>query len=117
MPLIAHVDANGVLERFEKVPKKRCRSGPGRVALPDVESCDLEPGRYRWDADAGAFVPVGHGYGKPTPPPIDGDRAVFLALRALVRGDPVPQEVESWLAWVEAEIEPRRKGAPPKPGA
>jgi hypothetical protein len=44
---------------------------------------------------------VGFGQGKPKRPDVDRDRAVYLLIKALIDGAPIPQECRTWCAWYE----------------
>lgn len=66
----------------------------------DIDAGDLRAdGSYYWSGQT--FTPVGHGHGKPAKPPVDRDRAVYLMMRALLDGKPIPQEVRDWCDWYE----------------
>ena len=86
--------------------------GAREVKSPKVDDIDCgdlpADGSYKWDTKARAFVPVGFGFGKPTPPGVDRDRAVYLLIKALTEGKPIPQECLDWCAWWERHHE--RKG-------
>jgi hypothetical protein len=77
----------------------------GWTWLEGIKSCDLEPGKYKWDGKS--FIPIGHGFGKPEKGRIPDDYAVFLGLKALINGEPIPPEVTEWLDWYESNIAPR----------
>lgn len=70
---------------------------------PDDDAIDCGDlpveGTYFWDGEK--FIPVGHGHGKPTRPPVDRDRAVYLMMRSVISGAPVPQECIDWCDWYE----------------
>lgn len=87
-----------ILDETKRLVGARTVSKP---AKDDIEIGDLVPdGRYYLHPN-GAFVPVGFGMGKPKRPPVDRDRATFLALRALMDGKPIPHEVRLWCDWYE----------------
>lgn len=54
-------------------------------------------GSYYLDGDR--FMPVGRGAGKPFAPTVDRDKAMYLALTAMINGTPIPQECADWCAW------------------
>lgn len=71
-------------------------------AMPQggVDAGDLPAdGSYRWFADRGCFLPRGFGQGKPSRPDTNRDDAIYLALRALIDGKPIPKEVGDWCDW------------------
>ncbi|HET8791811.1 MAG TPA: hypothetical protein VFM75_11440 [Modicisalibacter sp.] len=71
-----------------------------KVSSKDIAIGDLPANStYRWQD--GQFIPVGHGYGKPRTPPVSADKALFLGLRAVHEGAPVPQECLDWMQWFE----------------
>lgn len=74
----------------------------------DIECGDLPcNGMYRY-VD-GRFIPRGHGMGKPARDQISLDMAVYLLMRSVINGEPVPQECEQWCAWYKAtHIDGRR---------
>lgn len=68
----------------------------------DIDAGDLRAdGSYKWDPRQKTFIPVGFGFGKPKPPSVDKDRAIYMALRALLDGRPIPQECRDWCDWYE----------------
>lgn len=76
----------------------------------DIDAGDLPAdGSYKWNRAAGAFFPVGHGFGKPTPPGVDRDHAVYLLIRALTNGQPIPQECRDWCDWWERHHDKGRR--------
>ena len=88
---VAVFDAKGRLVGVRNVQKPR---------LGDVDAGDLPAdGQYRWTGKT--FEPVGYLAGKPKAPAVNRDRATFLALRALLNGHPIPQEVRDWCDWYE----------------
>jgi hypothetical protein len=75
----------------------------------DIDAGDLPAdGSYKWIGTT--FVPVGFGFGKPKPPGVDRDRAVFLLIRALTEGRPIPQECRDWCNWWERHHERKGEG-------
>ena len=58
--LVAHLDHDGVLIKFEELPLSKYvkfEETAQRIKL-DVEACDLTPGGYKWDAAERTFVPL-----------------------------------------------------------
>lgn len=88
---VAILDDNGVLIGA------RSKVEPG----PDDIDCGDLPADGRYKYQDGQFIPLGFGYGKPKAPSVDRDRAVYLALRALLAGQPIPQECATWCDWYE----------------
>lgn len=69
-----------------------------RISDEGVECGDLPTnGSYRY-AD-GAFIPVGHGKGKPARPEVSPYTALKLLIRAVDNGAPVPDEALKWAEW------------------
>jgi hypothetical protein len=99
--MYAHLDDEGRLERFDGRPGERS------IVVP--AACDLKPGDWRWDAEAGAF--------KPLPKVLRGKpknlialetlatKAFALGLRAVRDGQPLPQYTLDWLAEWERTID------------
>lgn len=54
MTAIAVLDEDGVYQGLREIPLNDL--APDHVHLPD--GCDLPPGRYKWDADVKAFMPI-----------------------------------------------------------
>lgn len=72
----------------------------------DIDCGDLPAdGSYKWDAANRTFVPLGFGFGKVTMPKVDRDRAVYLLIKALTEGNPIPQECREWCDWYEQHNE------------
>lgn len=98
---VAVLDDDGVLQGFEtvKVIEK------GRVVVP--ADCDLAPGRYRWDREAGAFVPLG----RPgrvlemAASAMDPVTVLGRALSANRDGRPLPEDVRRWIEWFDTTID------------
>lgn len=94
MPRIAVLNDQGVLIDARQKTK---------INANDIECGDLPAdASYRYVNKT--FVAIGHGYGKPKPPPFDRDRVVYLALRALLNGQPLPQECADWCDWYNRTI-------------
>ena len=72
----------------------------------DIEYGDLpQDGTYKWVSKDSRFVPVNFGFGKPRRPGVDRDRAIYLALAALIDGRPIPQDVRTWCDWYKQNHE------------
>ena len=96
MAKIAKLDEKGRLVGYLKKAK------PAKGDIDVGEACDLPTdGTYKWDAGRQAFVPRGHGLGKPKRPSIAEDFAVYLLMRALVRGEPIPDTCARYVDWYE----------------
>lgn len=93
---VAVLDAQGVLIGAKETDKPK----KGAVPCGDLPA----NGKYRWDAGGQKFIPVGFGHGKPKRPEVDRDRAVYLALKALLEGRPLPQEVRTYVEWYERHV-------------
>ena len=99
---IAKLDKDGRLVGYKQVKKVTA----DHVVVPT--GCDLPAdGSYRWDGKA--FVPRGHGYGKPPRPPVASDYAVFLMMRALLEGKSLPAECQDYVTWYEAALAKRNE--------
>src|SRR3546814_6279528 len=83
--------------------KRQRLIGAREVVKPkkgDVPCGDL-PADGTYYHNGATFVPVGFGHGKPRRPDVDRDRAVYLLIKALLDGTPVPQECRNWCGWYE----------------
>lgn len=49
---VAVLDADGVLTGYKQTAK------PAKDAIVVPDDCDLAPGKFRWDPNAGAFIPL-----------------------------------------------------------
>lgn len=91
--------------RVAKLDQRGHLIGERQASKPkadDVEIGDLPvDGSYKYDVKRKTFVPVNHGFGKPMRPGVDRDRAMYLLIKALVDGRPIPQECRDWAAWYE----------------
>lgn len=98
------LDSSGVLIGYTRVDKP----APDHVVVP--EDCDLPAdGRYKWDG--AKFVPLGHGFGKPLPPPVPLEHALYLTMKALLE-DPnvnLPHEVEQYCDWYDRVLRARNE--------
>src|SRR3546814_9050647 len=56
------------------------------------------------------FIPRGHGFGKPKRPGVERDHAIYLLMRALIKGQPIPQECADWCEWYERSGLADKKG-------
>ena len=75
-------------------------AAPGDDATDLINAGDLPAdGSYRWDGQT--FIPMGHGHGKPTRRTVGSDKAVYLFMRAMIDGTPIPQECADWCTWYE----------------
>lgn len=102
MKQIAILDKDQRLIGYRKVKKVT----KDHVVVPD--SCDLPTdGSYRWNGEA--FMPRGHGYGKPPRPPVASDYAVFLMMRAFLKGEPLPHECQDYVNWYEDVLAKRNE--------
>lgn len=91
MSRVATLDANGVLIGVRNISKPK---------NTDVECGDLPAdGSYRWDGKT--FIPLGFGQGKPKRPTVSRDRAIYLTFKALIAGNPIPEECRTWCDWFE----------------
>ncbi|MEG3078465.1 hypothetical protein R3F64_01175 [Halomonas sp. 5021] len=91
MPRIAVLDEKGLLIGS----KQKAKPAKGDVECGDLP-CD---GSYR--LMEGAFIPVGHGLGKPGRPPVSPYHALCLMIRAVEKGSPLPDECLAWADWFE----------------
>lgn len=81
--------------------KKKKDPSVSDVVVPD--GCDLPgDGSYWYDAEAGAFFPIGRGLGKPKRPPVEDKHVLYLMARAM--GGKAPQEVKEWADWYNDNI-------------
>lgn len=70
----------------------------GRIVLD--EGCDLpKNGSYKWNGVS--FLPTDDSPSLEALPAIDPGYVLYLALRALLKGAPMPREVEQYVAWYE----------------
>lgn len=97
--MIAVLDSMKVLVGFEKVSKVK----EGQVEVPI--DCDLDTNeKYRYDEPTKSFIPRGMMVGKPPRCQVTQESAVFLLMKALVRGEPIPQECTDYVKWYEENI-------------
>ena len=98
----AILDGDGRLVGKKKIPET-----DAHLYAFAAEELDLAAdGRYKFDADRGSFIPLGHGFPRlSTKPPIPDDYALFLVIRSL--GDSVPAEVRAWADWYDANLRRR----------
>jgi hypothetical protein len=101
MPLIALLDKNLMLKGFETVDQEEA---PSRNRIPVPRDCDLKPGRYKWDADNGRFIPTA---ASPENAVKEHHvlREVARALIAIRDGKTFPQSVLDWLADYEVSMD------------
>ena len=100
MPLIAKLDKNNHLIGYNQ------KSKPSAKDVVVDDECDLPPdGTYKWDGESGAFVPVGHGFGRPKKAPISNDRVLYHIVQWM--GSDAPQEVRDWASWYDENMKRR----------
>lgn len=88
---VAILDDAGLLIGAKEV--KKLKAG-------DVECGDLPTdGSYRFKE--GQFIHKAHGKGKPTNPGVTPYKALYLLIRSIERGEPMPQECSDWATWYE----------------
>lgn len=105
MTTIAKLDKKGRLIGLKKL-KGKAKPREGDVEVDD--ECDLpHDGTYKWDAEAGAFIPLGHGFGCPARPPISEAKVLYLIAQEL--GKKMPQEVRDWCTWYENNMQRREE--------
>lgn len=101
---IAQLDGDGRLVGYRNVKKAK----PTDVAVGD--DCDLPAdGSYKWTGRA--FLPLGHGFGKPARPPVADNLALYLFMRAAMDGTPVPDECRQWADWYRDNLLQRQEEA------
>jgi hypothetical protein len=54
MAYVAKLDTNGIYQGVEEIPEKEVTEAHVRVP----KDCDLVPGKYKWIASPGTFMPV-----------------------------------------------------------
>lgn len=94
---VAVIDHDGLILRVEPHPEGRA---PTAHEIPVPDHSDLEPGKARWDAEAGTFHFV-----EPAEPDAIDERphtvraiaAGFIALHKA--GISLPAETRRWLVW------------------
>ena len=97
----ALLDESGIYIGMVEVPAE-----PTSRHLLEISSCDLPPGRYRWNAVDGCFdvAAVESLAAAPCVPSLE--RAVFSLARAFESaGNPLPADVASWCAWYQKTLE------------
>jgi len=98
MKIVAILDGDGLYTGHEQVANE---DAVDRVVLDQVPDLPTD-GTYRWDGAHGRFVPLGHRFiATPAAPSVSERQAVFLTLRALVREQPIPEEVARYVDWYE----------------
>lgn len=77
------------------------------VIIPD--DCDLPEDKYKWTGNE--FIPLGFGFKRPvvSKGTITRDHAIYLALKALVDGNPIPHECKKWVLWYEQNLKKRNE--------
>lgn len=87
----ARIDKDGVYLGMEDVPEGELTA----EHLPQITECDLPPGKYRWRAEAGAFVPIDSGFRQIEP---DALAAIHAGLEAVRKsGVKLPKVTTEWL--------------------
>jgi len=105
MTTVAKLDKKGFLIGLKKLRKKE-KPKDNDVVVDD--ECDLpHDGSYKWNAKAKAFVPLGHGFGRPERPPVSEAKVLYLIAQKL--GKDMPQEVRDWCTWYETNIKRREE--------
>lgn len=97
MTTVARLDANGVLAGYERGLPADYAPQAGEVVVPD--DCDLLPGKYRWDAERGAFLPLPRPGSADAVKDVNVLRAIFRGFQALETRFPgtLPSETKEWL--------------------
>lgn len=91
---VARLDRSGVLMGYEDMPKgNKATVTDGMPEWVDGGDCDLKPGRYRWNPQAGRFDPV-------KSDKVDTETAIIEGFRHLrdVEDMTLPAVTESWIA-------------------
>jgi hypothetical protein len=97
--------AGGILASVDDIKSAPDDLAENQMVLPD---CDLVPGRYRWDADRRAFMPIS--LGQPSSL-IDSEhnatRAIWKGLKAIQRSGIIAfdRETVDWLEWYGKTID------------
>lgn len=104
METIAVLDEKNRLVGYKEVEK----AAEEEVVFPNGGDLPID-GTYEWGGKS--FAPLGHNYGKPNPLPngVDMHRAIYLALKALMNGQPIPNEVSLWIEWYENNLKQRNE--------
>ncbi len=90
---VARLDRSGLLTGYEDIADgSKATVTDGMPEWVDGGDCDLKPGRYRWDPQAGRFDPVKSGK-------VDAETAIIEGFRHLrdVEGMALPVVTESWI--------------------
>lgn len=97
MTLVAKLDKR---QRF--VGLEDVEDSEGRVVVSPGIDLPVD-GSYAWNGSA--FEPVEQAAALlPTEPSVDPDYAMFLFMRSVVNGTPVPDEVRQYTEWYEANM-------------
>lgn len=75
-------------------------------AKDHVEIGDLPTdGSYKWSDSEKCFIPLGHGFGKPSTPPCPIDHIVRLLITELVdSGKHPPEPIVRWAEWYDENL-------------
>ncbi|MEM9681623.1 MAG: hypothetical protein AAF942_00020 [Pseudomonadota bacterium] len=107
----------GVLDDQQRLIEYRTvdddyKPNPREVPLPD--GCDLPAdGTYKWSGQQ--FIPLGHGFGKPSKPPVPDIYAIYLTMKAVRDGGPVPEEALLWMDWYEQTLKQQHEESVKRP--
>lgn len=91
---VARLDRSGVLMGYEDIADGSVATvTDGIPEWVDGGDCDLKPGRYRWNPQAGRFEPV-------KSEKVEAETAIIEGFRHLrdVEGMTLPAATESWIA-------------------
>lgn len=89
-----HLVGDKLVKEGAKVPKGATDVDPGDLPLD---------GTYKWTGET--FMPLGHGFRKPTRAPIPDSYALYLVIRAL--DTRVAKEARVWADWYEENLRQR----------
>ena len=94
-----------VLDSKSRLIGTKWKTRPGKDDFLLPRGCDLPlDGSYKLIGKA--FVPLGHGFEKPSPPPYGVEAVLFAMIRALAP-DAVPHEAREWADWFEGNLKVR----------
>lgn len=88
--------------------------GKNEVTLdvPGIDPGDLPTnGRYKWDAEAQAFIPLGHGFGQIAKKNALAPHTLEIVIASLIEkmGDKAPLEAREWFEWYNSNIRKREQ--------
>lgn len=98
---VARLDAAGVYLGTEQIPADQVTAD--HVQLPD--GCDLPPGKYGWDRDKRAFVPLADAQQRAVEQPVALNALAWLLLAQYAAGMPLPAPCMAWLDWYVKTID------------